>query len=123
MTDLKTLTRKATTPIVVRVNPDKKRSIDELIRSMGHSTSAHLCKIGLGYPVKSILDYRHVQDLAQVNAELGRLGGLLKLWLSSDRRLDGYLKEDLSCIISLLLKKIDSNQDEILKIMKVVVSS
>ena len=92
-------------------------------RSTGHSTLAYLRKIGLGYPVKSILDYSRVQDLAQVNADLGRLGGLLKLWLSSDKRLDGYSKEDLGRLISLLLKKIDGNQDEIRKIMKVIVYS
>jgi hypothetical protein len=123
MNDLKTPTRKASTPIVVRVNPEEKRAIDELARSTGHSTSAYLRKIGLGYPVKSILDYSRVQDLAQVNADLGRLGGLLKLWLSSDKRLDGYSKEDLNRLISLLLKKIDGNQDEIQKIMKAIVYS
>ncbi|RZI59968.1 MAG: conjugal transfer protein TraJ [Pseudomonas sp.] len=77
-------------------------------RSTGHSTSAYLRKIGLGYPVKSILDYSRVQDLAQVNVDLDRLVGLLKLWLSSDKRMDGYSKEDIR-LISLLLKKIDSN--------------
>jgi hypothetical protein len=34
-------------------------------------------------PIKSILDQNSIADLAKVNADQGRLGGLLKLWLTN----------------------------------------
>jgi hypothetical protein len=49
----------------------------------GLSLSSYLRGSGLGYQPKSILDLRAVEDLAGVNADQGRLGGLLKLWLST----------------------------------------
>ena len=47
----------------------------------GLSVSAYLRTAGLGHPIRSILDYDAVRDLAKVNGDQGRLGGLLKLWL------------------------------------------
>jgi hypothetical protein len=123
MTDLKTPTRKASTPIVVRVNPDEKRAIEEMARTTGNSTSAYLRKIGLGYQVKSIVDYSKVDELAKVNADLGRLGGLLKLWLTSDKRLDRYDLSDQRRIILKTLESIEVNQDKIVEIMNTIVQT
>jgi hypothetical protein len=36
----------------------------------------------LNQPIRSILDYDAVRELAKINSDQGRLGGLLKLWLS-----------------------------------------
>ena len=36
----------------------------------------------MGYQVDSIVDIKQVNELSRVNADLGRLGGLLKLWLA-----------------------------------------
>jgi hypothetical protein len=44
--------------------------------------SPYLRTLGLGWTPKSTLDYQAVLELGKVNADLGRLGGLLKLWLS-----------------------------------------
>lgn len=40
----------------------------------------------MGYQVESIVDIEQVVELSRVNADLGRLGGLLKLWLANDPR-------------------------------------
>ena len=36
---------------------------------------------GLSQPIRSVLDYDAIRELAKVNGEQGRLAGLLKLWL------------------------------------------
>lgn len=43
--------------------------------------SAFLRTAGLGHPIRSSLDYTAALELAKVNGDQGRLGGLLKLWL------------------------------------------
>jgi hypothetical protein len=55
--------------------------IEERAKMTGLSVSAYLRTAGLGHPIRSILDYDAVRDLAKVNGDQGRLGGLLKLWL------------------------------------------
>lgn len=46
------------------------------------SISAYLRTLGLGYQPKSTLDAQAVLSLLKINADQGRLGGLLKLWLT-----------------------------------------
>ncbi|MNF18558.1 hypothetical protein D3C80_2227120 [compost metagenome] len=36
-------------------------------------------------PIRSVVDLTAVADLAKVNGDLGRVAGLLKLWLSENR--------------------------------------
>ena len=69
------------------VTPGEKQAIETSAMNCGMSTSAYLRKIGLGMPIKSILDQNSIADLAKVNADQGRLGGLLKLWLTNDEKL------------------------------------
>ena len=45
------------------------------------SVSAYLRAAGLGQTIRSTLDHGTVMELAKINADQGRLGGLLKLWL------------------------------------------
>jgi hypothetical protein len=57
-------------------------------------------------PIKSILDQNSIADLAKVNADHGRLGGLLKLWLTNDEKLKPYDRVKLSTNITKLLGEI-----------------
>ena len=75
------------------------------------STSAYLRQVGLGMPIKSILDQNSIADLAKVNADQGRLGGLLKLWLTVDAKLKPYDRAKLSTNITKLLGEIKRLQD------------
>jgi hypothetical protein len=43
--------------------------------------SVYLKTLGLAYEPKSVLDAERVGDLLKACGDLGRLGGLLKLWL------------------------------------------
>jgi hypothetical protein len=66
----------------VSVRADERTAIEERARAAGLSVSAYLRVSGLNQEPRSVLDHDAVLRLAQVNADQGRLGGLLKLWLS-----------------------------------------
>jgi len=51
----------------------------------GLPISAYLRNLGRGYSPPSVLDSQAILGLLKVNADQGRLGGLLKLWLSTRR--------------------------------------
>ncbi len=64
----------------------------------GLSLSGYLRTAGLNHPIRSQLDFQAVRDLVAVAGDLGRLGGLLKLWLA-DRRGVGATVADVNGIL------------------------
>ena len=46
------------------------------------SRSGYLRALGMNTPIRSVVDLTAVADLAKINGDLGRVAGLLKLWLS-----------------------------------------
>jgi len=110
-------TRKGSTPIVVRVTPDEKAVIESLAKQTGHSTSAYLRLLGQGYVPKSIVDHGKVMELARINGDLGRLGGLLKLWLTNDARTAQFGESTLRAALA----RIEDTKNKMLEIMKTVV--
>ncbi len=44
--------------------------------------SAFLRAVGLNEPIRSVVDLQAEADLAKINGDLGRVAGLLKLWLA-----------------------------------------
>lgn len=103
-------TRKETPPIKVCVNPDEKKDIQNLAKAHGLSTSEYLRNVGLGIPVVSVLDKEKIGDLAKLNADQGRLGGLLKLWLTNDEKLARFDQQKLVGTIEKALETIYENQ-------------
>jgi len=68
-------------PFYVWVTPEERATIKRLAATTSMSASAYLRTLGLGYQPKSTLDAQHVFELLKLGGDLGRLGGLLKLWL------------------------------------------
>jgi hypothetical protein len=81
------------------------------------SLSTFLLTVGQGYKVTGIVDFEQVRELARINGDLGRLGGLLKLWLTNDVRTAQFGE----ATIRALLNQIEAKQDEIGQVMKSVV--
>ena len=112
-------TRRESTPVKVWVTPAEKAAIAEKAAAHSLSASAYLRALGLALPIQSTIDHRAVLDLLKINADLGRLGGLIKMWLTSndtwesssgqamERKLDGTLND----IRSLQKKLSDRIQD------------
>lgn len=98
-------TRKGSPPIKVWLLPEEKEGIEENARRVGLSASAYLRNIGLGLTVRGVLDQRAVIELSKINGDLGRLGGLLKMWLSSDERLAVFKQDQVhESIVDALVK-------------------
>ncbi|KVP14769.1 conjugal transfer protein TraJ [Burkholderia ubonensis] len=115
--DTKTMTRKHGRHLRVPVLPDEEAAIKRNAAAAGLSVAAYLRNVGVGYEIRGILDLARVQDLARVNGDLGRLGGLLKLWLTNDARTAGFTP----ATIRVLLTKIEATQDELRAVMTRIV--
>src|SRR5690606_14290668 len=115
--ELKKKTRKSTPPIKVYCLPEERELIEVNARAAGMSLSSFLMTVGQGYKITGIVDYEQVRELARINGDLGRLGGLLKLWLTDDVRTAQFS----DATIRALLNRIEATQNEMGRVMKSIV--
>ncbi|MCG5583907.1 conjugal transfer protein TraJ [Klebsiella pneumoniae] len=71
--------------IKVWVNNDEKAELADRAAQAGLSLSADMKVAGLNAPIRARSDLSAVTDLVRVNGDLGRVAGLLKLWLAEKR--------------------------------------
>lgn len=116
-------TRKRGRHLRVPVLPDEEIVIKRQAAAAGLSVAAYLRNVGMGYQIKGVLDHRRVDDLARINGDLGRLGGLLKLWLTNDKKLRQFGAAQMRQTITAVLNKISQNQDALRNIMRTVLRS
>lgn len=79
-------TRRASPHIKVWLLPSEKAAIQAKAAAHTMSDSGYLRALGLDMPVKSTVDQEAILELAKINGDLGRLGGLLKRWLTNRDR-------------------------------------
>jgi hypothetical protein len=72
-------------PLKVVVSAKERKEIEARAQAAGLSVSAYLRTVGLGYEPKNLFDRDAILTLIKLHADQGRLGGLLKLWLSEKR--------------------------------------
>lgn len=101
----------------VPVLQEEASEIRRLATAAGLSVAAYLRSVGLGYRLHGILDHQRVEELARINGDLGRLGGLLKLWLTDDARTAKFGETTILAVLS----KIEDSQREMQRIMREVV--
>jgi hypothetical protein len=111
-------TRKASPPIKVYCLPEERRQIEANANAAGLSLSTYLLNVGIGYQIRGMVDHKQVEELARINGDLGRLGGLLKLWLTDDERTAQFGK----ATIRALLSRIEATQDQMIELMKRVIT-
>ena len=117
MGDENRITRKGSPPIKVYCLPEERELIEANAKMAGISVARYLRDVGQGSQVKGVMDYHYVRELVRVNGDLGRLGGLLKLWLTDDPRTARFG----DATILALLARIEATQDEMSRLMKSVV--
>lgn len=117
MGDENRITRKGSPPIKVYCLPEERERIEANAKIAGISVARYLRDVGQGYQVKGVMDYHYVRELVRVNGDLGRLGGLLKLWLTDDPRTARFG----DATILALLGRIEATQDEMSRLMRSVV--
>ena len=113
----KNITRKNGWHLRVPVLPEEERAIKEQAKTAGLSIAAYLRNVALGYEIRSFLDLDSVLQLAKINADQGRLGGLLKMWLTNHEKLRGYDSEQLKLTILGVLERIAENQNAMLSVV------
>jgi hypothetical protein len=114
--DSKPITRKAH-HLRVPVLPEEAVEIRRLAAAAGLPVAAYLRNVGLGYRLHGKLDQLRVEELVRVNGDLGRLGGLLKLWLTDDPRTARFGETTILAVLS----KIEDTQLQMQRIMRDVV--
>lgn len=107
----------------VPVLAEEGQQIEELAKQTGMSIAAYLRLVGIGHQPRSMIDVEQARELVRVNGDLGRLGGLLKLWLTDDAKLDALKPENTPAIIRGVLKRIEANQEQMDEIIKAVLRS
>ena len=114
MDKIKTPTRKNGRHLRVPVLPNEEIQIKSNATTAGLSIAEYLRRVGLGIQIQSLIDKDYILQLSKFNADLGRLGGLLKLWLIQDKRVAHF---DLKTIQTLLFR-IKATQDAMLEVVK-----
>ncbi len=105
--------------IKVYVSPEEKTRIAASARACRLSVSAFARTLMLGFQPGSTLDLEQMDAILAISADLGRLGGLLKMLLTNDERLDDMGREmgvatidgalvDIRATQALLLDLVDS---------------
>ncbi|KAK48583.1 conjugal transfer protein TraJ [Caballeronia jiangsuensis] len=111
-------TRKGSTPIKVWCLPEEKASIEWNARKAGTSVSMYLRNVGMGYHIKGVIDAELVLKLAKINGDQGRLGGLLKLWLTNSEKLSSQDPEQMRRVIHGVLERIVTMQIAMLDLVE-----
>lgn len=117
MSNERKITRKSSPAIKVYCLPEEREIIEKNAKRAGISVARYLRDVGQGYQVKGVMDYHYVRELIRINGDLGRLGGLLKLWLTDDVRTLHFGNDTILA----LLDRIKKTQDEMSQTMKSVV--
>lgn len=99
-------TRKHGRHLRVPVLPEEESLIKSNAAKAGLPIAEYLRRLSMGSAIQSISDKDAVLELSKISADLGRLGGLLKLWLTDDARVSHFSPET----IRTLLRRISGTQ-------------
>lgn len=111
-------TRKHGKHLRVPVLPDEEALIKENAARASLTVAEYLRRLSLGHVIKGTIDSENVLKLVKINADQGRLGGLLKLWLTDDPKLALANIAWTPAVVRALLKRIEANQDEMLRLVQ-----
>lgn len=110
--------RKKTVNKQIRMTPEEADEIEARAAAFGVSLPQYMRDCAMDRPLRSAVDFRAVKTLARLNADQGRLGGLLKKWLTGDWQLaDGFNGD-----VGALLREIAKVQTEIRVAIKTLAS-
>lgn len=101
----------------VSCTPKEKTQIEANARAAGMSVSRYLRNVGMGYKIEGVIDAKLVLQLAKINGDQGRLGGLLKLWLTNSEKLGSQDPDHMRRIIHGVLDRVVTMQGAMLKLV------
>ena len=103
--------RTTQTRLQVCVSPEEAQRIEAAAKAANLSVSAFLRALGLGYRPMAVVDLDEALKLNHLGSNLGRLGGLLKLWISEGSPPEGYSKVAFRQAINELIDQVRANQE------------
>jgi hypothetical protein len=74
--------------------------------------------VGAGYHPRAVVDRDQVHEMLRINGDLGRLGGLLKLFLTDDPKLNRFDRGQVRQAILAALRRIEENQVELRNVIR-----
>ncbi|ACZ11798.1 plasmid mobilization protein [Sulfurospirillum deleyianum] len=96
--------------IGIKCTKSEYEDIKDSAYIFGMKPSTYMRSLALNYPRTSRIDAMAFLELGKCRGDLGRLGGLLKMWLTNKNRRTGLDEMD----VKVLLEKIEMRQDEII---------
>lgn len=84
----------------VRLNADEATQIERNAEATGLTSAALMRELAKGNMPKSTIDAGHIRELIHLRGDLGRAGGLLKLWLSDDLKIKNYKPLDILKVVN-----------------------
>ena len=88
--------RRRTQAVCVRLTPDESRVVQANARNTGLSPAGLMRTLAVGHEPISVIDSSHILKLIRLNGDLGRVGGLLKLWLSEDQSITLHHRKEIN---------------------------
>lgn len=107
----------------VYIKPHEKDAIAAAARACCMSMSAYARTLALGTQPTSCTDLDQMDAIMKLHADLGRLGGLLKMTLTNDERLNDIGRDMGMVTIDATLVDIRSTQAKLLELVDVVVKN
>lgn len=101
----------------VPVLPEEAAVIEEQAGRVGMTVAGYLRAVGQGYEPRAVVDRDQVDAMLRVNGDLGRLGGLLKLWLTDDAKLGAFDSGQVRQAVMAALRRIEENQSELRQVI------
>ena len=95
-------TRQRNHHINVRVNAEELALIKDIARQCSMKPSGLLRALGTNYQPKSTVDHQAILELLRLRGDLGRVGGLLKMWLSSPEKEDAAKTFEIEGVVQRL---------------------
>jgi hypothetical protein len=107
--------------IKIYLKPNDKKRIAREARECGMAMSAYARTLALGDRPVSNLELKEMEKVMKIHADLGRLGGLLKMTLTNDERLNDMGREMGIATIDATLVDIRATCARLLAIVDAVV--
>lgn len=84
----------------VPVTPAEKKRIENQARAMNLPSAVYLRLLGLGQAPRTVVDNAQIEELFRVAGDVGRFGGVLKLWLTDDPKTDLFDRQQIQLGVS-----------------------
>lgn len=109
--------RRRTRVLRIPVLPEEAQLIEARASAAGQTIAAYFRDVGTRYQARSTIDGKEIAKMQRINADLSQLGGLIKLWLDDDEKLDAYPPEQVLLAVRTALARIDGKQRELRRVI------